>query len=303
MLYTFSEDVKGELCHIKVTEIEAKSELSGFLKSKGILIKTYRGLHVKLEIGFIPAARRVMNLMGIVEVNKEKLTLIKNKLKKKRVQIFIPFSILEKLEVSILRVPSYVFEDWNCFAAFLRGVFVSSGSITDPAKNYHFEIISHNEEFLNTIKNYLSENLGINGKVARFNNNFRFYVKRARDIIELLNFLGAQRNANKMERMVSTREVKGDLNRTINFIEANAKRVADSNAKQINLISSLIDKYGMDVLPEELKQLAILRLENEDLSLSDLGKKFTPPLSKSMVYNRIRKIFKIYEDLEGKRLE
>ncbi|MDK2901016.1 MAG: cell division protein WhiA, partial [Thermosipho sp. (in: thermotogales)] len=145
MLYTFSEDVKGELCHTVVnSELEAKSELAGFLKSRGVIIRSFNDVVVKIEVGFIPAARRIMNLMAIVGTDKKRLTMIKNKLKKKRVQIFIPFSILSKLELDILEIPAYIFEDLGLFGAFLRGVFISTGSVTDPTKNYHFEIISHN---------------------------------------------------------------------------------------------------------------------------------------------------------------
>ncbi|HCF38496.1 MAG TPA: DNA-binding protein WhiA, partial [Thermosipho africanus] len=301
MLYTFSEDVKGELCHTVVnSELEAKSELAGFLKSRGVIIRSFNDVVVKIEVGFIPAARRIMNLMAIVGTDKKRLTMIKNKLKKKRVQIFIPFSILSKLELDILEIPAYIFEDLGLFGAFLRGVFISTGSVTDPTKNYHFEIISHNYKFLNEIQKYLFDNLGILGKIASFGQkNYRFYLKRAKDIIEILYYMGAQRNADKMEKIVSSREIKSDFNRSMNFLTANAKRVGESNAKQIRIIKNLFEKYGEDILNDELKKIALLRLENEDLSLSDLGKLFDPPLSKSMVYNRIKKIFKIYEELES----
>ncbi|ACJ75961.1 hypothetical protein H17ap60334_04617 [Thermosipho africanus H17ap60334] len=305
MLYTFSEDVKGELCHTVVnSELEAKSELAGFLKSRGVIIRSFNDVVVKIEVGFIPAARRIMNLMAIVGTDKKRLTMIKNKLKKKRVQIFIPFSILSKLELDILEIPAYIFEDLGLFGAFLRGVFISTGSVTDPTKNYHFEIISHNYKFLNEIQKYLFDNLGILGKIASFGEkNYRFYLKRAKDIIEILYYMGAQRNADKMEKIVSSREIKSDFNRSMNFLTANAKRVGESNAKQIRIIKNLFEKYGEDILNGELKKIALLRLENEDLSLSDLGKLFDPPLSKSMVYNRIKKIFKIYEELESKNME
>lgn len=305
MLYTFSEDVKGELCHTVVnSELEAKSELAGFLKSRGVIIRSFNDVVVKIEVGFIPAARRIMNLMAIVGTDKKRLTMIKNKLKKKRVQIFIPFSILSKLELDILEIPAYIFEDLGLFGAFLRGVFISTGSVTDPTKNYHFEIISHNYKFLNEIQKYLFDNLGILGKITSFGEkNYRFYLKRAKDIIEILYYMGAQRNADKMEKIVSSREIKSDFNRSMNFLTANAKRVGESNAKQIRIIKNLFEKYGEDILNDELKKIALLRLENEDLSLSDLGKLFDPPLSKSMVYNRIKKIFKIYEELESKNME
>lgn len=305
MLYTFSEDVKGELCHVEInSDFEAKSELSGFLKSRGSIIKSSDDIFVKIEVGFIPAARRIMNLLSRLGTDKKKFTMIKNKLKKKRVQIYIPYVILEKLEFDVLGIPKYIFDDLGLFASFLRGVFISTGSLTDPIKNYHFEIISHNIELLNVIQEYLLKNLGIYGKITKFGNKkFRFYIKRSKDIIEILYFIGAQRNADKMEKIVSSREIKSDFNRSMNFLTANARRVGESNAKQIKVIRELFEKYGQEALPDELRKIAILRLENEDLSLSDLGKLFEPPLSKSMVYNRIMKIFKIYEKLESKKME
>ncbi|SHH19002.1 DNA-binding protein WhiA [Thermosipho atlanticus] len=301
MLFTYSEDVKGELCQLDISSIEeAKSEISGYLKARGIITKTSSDVFINLEVGFIPAARRIMNLLSTIGVDKKKLTMIKNKLKRKRVQIFIPISILEKLSISPLEIPRYIFEDISFFAGFLRGVFVASGSLTDPVKSYHLEIVSHSEELLYTIDEQLFEILGVKGKIIKLNYNYRYYLKKSRDIIEILYFVGAQRAADKMEKIVSSREIKGDFNRSMNFLTANARKVGESNARQIKLIKEIIDKYGLETLPEELRNIAIARLENEDLSLSDLGKLFDPPLSKTMVYNRLRKIYKIYKNLEQK---
>ncbi|MBO8160475.1 MAG: DNA-binding protein WhiA [Thermosipho sp. (in: Bacteria)] len=299
MLFTFSEDVKGELCQLEINSVEeAKSEISGYLKARGIITKTSSDVFINLEVGFIPAARRIMNLLSTIGVDKKRLTMIKNKLKRKRVQIFIPISILEKLEISPIEIPNYIFEDISFFAGFLRGVFVASGSLTDPVKSYHFEIVSYSEDLLGLIDEQLSEILGVKGRIVKLNYNFRYYLKKSRDIIEVLYFMGAQRAADKMEKIVSSREIKGDFNRSMNFLSANAKKVGESNARQIKVIRKIMDKYGIDVLPEELKNIALARIENEDLSLSDLGKLFDPPLSKTMVYNRFKKIFKIYENLE-----
>jgi len=89
--YTFSEEVKGELCQVDVlSQAEAQAEIIGYLKGKGTYVKTSVDSYVLLEVGFIPAARRVMNLLHLLGIDKKKLTLIKNKLQRKRVQIFIP---------------------------------------------------------------------------------------------------------------------------------------------------------------------------------------------------------------------
>ncbi|QTA37344.1 DNA-binding protein WhiA [Thermosipho ferrireducens] len=302
MRYTFSEDVKGEICQLDIsTTEEAKSEIIGYLKAKGTITKTSVEMFVKIEVGFIPSARRIMNLMNIIEIDKKKLTMIKNKLKRKRVQIFIPISVLEKLRISPMNLPEYIFNDVGLFSCFLRGVFVASGSLTDPSKSYHFEIVSYNEDLLNKLKIKINEFLGISGKVVKLNYNFRYYVKRARDIIELLYFMGAQRAADKMERIVQSREIKSDFNRSLNFLSANAKRTGESNARQIEVISEIINRFGIEVLPEELRNIALARLDNEDLSLSELGQLFDPPLTKTMVYNRLKKIFKIHKELTNNK--
>ncbi|MBO8140300.1 MAG: DNA-binding protein WhiA [Thermosipho sp. (in: Bacteria)] len=304
MLYTFSEDVKGELCQLDIGSTdEARSEISGFLKARGIITRTSNDIFINLEVGFIPAARRIMNLLSTIGVDKKRLTMIRNRLKRKRVQIFIPISILEKLSISPIEIPNYIFSDISFFSSFLRGVFVASGSLTDPIKSYHLEIVSHSEELLKVIDKQLVEILGINGRIVKLNYNYRYYIKKSKDIIEILYFMGAQRAADKMEKIVSAREIKGDFNRSMNFLSANAKKVGESNAKQIKLIKRIIEKYGLEILPEDLKNIAIARLENEDLSLSDLGKLFDPPLSKTMVYNRLKKIRKIFENLEMNRSE
>ncbi|MFN6991099.1 MAG: DNA-binding protein WhiA, partial [Fervidobacterium sp.] len=84
MKYTFSEEVKGELCQVEImSSEEAKAELAGYLKGKGILVKTSTDSYISLEVGFIPAARRIMNLMAQLGIDKKRLTMIKNRLQKK----------------------------------------------------------------------------------------------------------------------------------------------------------------------------------------------------------------------------
>ncbi|MFN3691604.1 MAG: DNA-binding protein WhiA [Fervidobacterium sp.] len=298
MKYTFSEEVKGELCQVEImSSEEAKSELAGYLKGKGILVKTSTDSYISLEVGFIPAARRIMNLMAQLGIDKKKLTMIKNRLQKKRVQIFIPSDVLDKIEVSILDIPDIISKDIGFFGAFLRGFFVSTGSITSPAKHYHIEFVSYNLSLLEHINNLLLEMLGISGNIAQLNNNYRYYIKKGKDIQELLELMGAIRGAGVIDRIITSREIKCDINRSLNFIAANAKRTGESNARQIASIQLIKDTIGLEKLPKELRDIAILRLEHEDLSLTELGEYFDPPLTKSMVYNRLKKLMNIAESI------
>jgi len=298
--YTFSEEVKGELCQVEVlSQAEAQAELIGYLKGKGTYVKTSVDSYVLLEVGFIPAARRVMNLLHLLGIDKKKLTLIKNKLQRKRVQIFIPTDILEKLQLSILSMPKEIQEDIGLFGAFLRGFFVASGSVTDPAKNYHFELVSYSEQLLSFVDEKLEEFLGVIGKITKLRYNYRYYLKRGYDIQEVLELIGAIRAASHIEKITTSREIRADINRTLNFLSANAKRTGESNAKQLKIINEVIEKVGLENLPDELRKLVELRLEHEDLTLSELGELFEPPLTKSMVYNRFKKLEKLLERVKG----
>ncbi|MGC8902361.1 MAG: DNA-binding protein WhiA [Fervidobacterium sp.] len=300
MRYTFSEEVKGELCQAEIlSNEEAQAELTGYLKGKGVLVKSSVDVYILLEVGFIPAARRIMTLMHKLGVDKKKLTLLKSKLQRKRVQIFIPISILEKLNVSILEVPDIIQEDIGLFGAFLRGLFVSTGSVTDPSRHYHLEFVLYNESLLRYVDKLLEKMLGISGKISKMNYNYRYYIKRGRDIQEILELMGATRGVAHFEKILTSREIKGDINRSLNFLSANAKRTGESNAKQIDAINFIKQTVGLDALPNDLKELAKLRLENEDLSLTEIGELFDPPLTKSMVYNRIKKIMEFAERLKN----
>ncbi|AMW33088.1 hypothetical protein SAMN04488510_10535 [Fervidobacterium changbaicum] len=300
MKYTFSEEVKGELCQVDVlSQEEARAEIVGYLKGKGTYVKTSVDSYILLEVGFIPAARRVMNLLHILGTDKKKLTLIKNKLQRKRVQIFIPTDILNKLQLSILSMPKEIQEDIGLFGAFLRGFFVASGSVTDPAKNYHFELVSYNEQLLYFIDRKLEDFLGVIGKITKLRYNYRYYLKRGYDIQEVLELMGAIRAASHIEKITTSREIKADINRTLNFLSANAKRTGESNAKQIRVINEVIKRIGLENLPDELRKLALLRLEHEDLPLTELGELFDPPMTKSMVYNRFKRLEKLLEKTKG----
>jgi len=117
-------------------------------------------------------------------------------------------------------------------------------------------------------------------------------------LIEVLHLMGAPLSAKKVEDIVQRRLIVSDVNRSMNFLSANADRIGVSTAKQIRAIQVIDEKIGLDSLEDELRLLAELRLQNEDLSLRELGEMMNPPMSKSMVYSRIRKLIETAESLE-----
>ncbi len=149
---------------------------------------------------------------------------------------------------------------------------------------------------LEKLASALEEVFGIPGKVVRLRYSNRLYYKRSSSILELLHIMGASKSASTVERIIREKEAKGDTNRSFNFIAANATRSAESIVKQIEAIRKIENKLGMDSLPEDLRRVAQARIENEDLSLRELGEILN--MSKMKVYTRLKKLLKIAEGLK-----
>jgi DNA-binding protein WhiA len=117
-------------------------------------------------------------------------------------------------------------------------------------------------------------------------------------LIETLNLIGAIESATLVEQIVQRRSVASDVNRSMNFLSANADRIGISTVKQVRAIEIIDQSIGIDSLEDDLKKLAKLRIENEDLSLRELGEMMEPKMSKSMIYSRMRKIMQLADKIE-----
>ncbi len=299
---TFSETLKEELSNLELEGFEEiKAELSGFLKARGSHRITSNMMVVALSS--ISASRRFIRLVDALkrEFNREISISTRRLDKRKRIEIAVsidPFVDLRwRRDPSPSDIPEYITLDPELIGCFVRGMFMAGGSMANPRKHYHFEIVTFSEELLENVQKALSNLFGISGNVVKLRYSYRLYYKSSRDILELLNLMGAIETASKLERIMREKEAKSDVNRTYNFISANAVRSGTSIAKQIEAIRKIDKTVGLERLPEDLRRIARLRLENEDLSLRELGEILDPPMTKTMVYNRLKKIMKIAEEL------
>ncbi len=304
---SFTSEVKVELCDIKIEKTLARAEFSGFLKFKGML-EIGKNTHLELPVKSICAARRVKNLLLVMDEKSVAIFYHEEK-KLKRGKIFL-FKIsvkdistfLSKLYINTLgEVKRELFEDPVIFSAFLRGAFISSGSVVDPARHHHLELYHNKIEILEKIMKKLENFFGIYGHIAAVKYGYRFYIKNGNMIEEFLNLIGAPNAARKVHNVLLESRIRSDITRSLNFIEANSKRSGSASLKQIKAIMEVDKEMGLDSLDPELRDVARARLENPERSLRELGNLFDPPLSKSMIHRRLQKIMKLSEK-RGRKL-
>ncbi len=183
-----------------------------------------------------------------------------------------------------------------CKRAYLRGAFLSAGSVNDPAKNYHFEIICRTEDTAARLKKVM-EGLGLAPGITDRKGASVIYLKEAESIVTALGLMGASRAVLAFEDARVLKDMRGQVNRHVNCETANISKTVGAGLRQIEAIRRIEQERGLDSLPDGLKALAILRLENPDLPLAALGELADPPLGKSGVNHRLRRIVEISEGL------
>ena len=180
--------------------------------------------------------------------------------------------------------------------ALVRGAFMSSGSVNNPKNVYHLEIVFNNEENAMKIKKAL-ECEEIESKVLKRKNIFLLYIKDGENISKFLAFIGANKSVLEFEDERVIKDMRNRVNRLVNCETANLNKTISSSVKQIEDIKLIKQKKKFDKLTVKEQELANLRLENPDLSLSELGKLLEIPISKSGVNHRLEGIAKLAEEL------
>ena len=180
--------------------------------------------------------------------------------------------------------------------AIVKGVFLGSGSVTDPNKQYHLEITfeeKNNAEYiLNICKTY-----GVSLKILELENKVQLYIKDGEEISKFLALLGANKGVLSFEDVRITKEIKNNVNRLVNCETANLNKIVNASVNQVNDIKLIQKLNKFEELPSDLKEVAILRLENPDVSLKVLGELLENPIGKSGVNHRLKRIHEFAEEL------
>ena len=178
----------------------------------------------------------------------------------------------------------------------VKGAFLGAGSVTDPNKQYHLEIFFREKNNAEYILN-ICKSFDVNLKLFENNNSYVLYIKEGEEISKFLALIGANKGVMKFEDIRITKEIKNNVNRLVNCETANLNKVVNASVNQINDIKLIQKLKKFDELPDYLKEIATVRLENPDMSLKDLGALLDTPLGKSGVNHRLKKIHEIAEEL------
>lgn len=189
-----------------------------------------------------------------------------------------------------------------CRRAFIRGAFLAAGSISDPEKSYHFEIVCASMEKAGQLQGIIAS-FGLDARIVLRKKYFVVYMKEGSQIVDILNVMEAPVSLMNLENIRILKEMRGQVNRQVNCETANINKTVSAAVKQLSDITLIRDTVGFSRLPEGLAQIARLRLEKPEASLKELGEALDPPVGKSGVNHRLRKLSVMAEALREQAAE
>ncbi len=185
-----------------------------------------------------------------------------------------------------------------CKRAFIRGAFLSAGSMSDPEKSYHFEIVCPSEEKATQLRDVIND-FDFDAKIVARKKNYVVYIKEGAQIVDILNVMEAHVALMNLENVRIIKEMRNSVNRQVNCETANINKTVNAAVRQIEDIQYIEERVGLDSLPENLREIAEIRLKYPDAALKELGAYLQPPVGKSGVNHRLRKIADIAGKLRG----
>ncbi|RGZ01838.1 DNA-binding protein WhiA [Clostridium sp. AM58-1XD] len=203
--------------------------------------------------------------------------------------------IIENLSV----VKNVVTQQVCCRRAFIRGAFLASGSISDPEKFYHFEIVCATEEKASQLQHMMAS-FDLDAKIIMRKKYFVVYIKEGSQIVDLLNVMEAPVSLMELENIRILKEMRNSVNRQVNCETANINKTVSAAVKQMEDISYIQDTIGLDSLPDNLSEIARERLSRPEATLKELGEALDPPVGKSGVNHRLRKLSELAEKLRDR---
>ena len=185
-----------------------------------------------------------------------------------------------------------------CQRAFLRGAFLSVGSISDPRKAYHLEFVCPTMEKAEQLRDVI-QGFEVPAKIVTRKKYKVVYLKEGSGIVDLLSVMEAHVSLMKLENLRILKEMRNSINRRVNCETANISKTVSAASRQISDIEFLRDTIGFSKLPAQLQEMAQVRLENPDAPLKDLGRLLDPPVGKSGVNHRLRKLSELAESVRN----
>lgn len=289
---TFSQQVKAELCEPRV-----ERKCCAVAEAYGILMycHTFSPKLIRIITASDEFAQRLPHLFkrafslgfdelpeGVSGKRSFKIT------DEKKIQIIYD-TFGNDVSSPALHINFGVLEEACCKASFIRGAFLAGGSVTDPGKRYHLELATSHYSVSREAYSILLD-MGFSPKEAERKGNHLLYFKKSEHIEDLLTTIGASNCAMELMSAKIEKDMKNSINRKVNCDSANADKVVAAAAQQMEAIRRIDKLYGLDSLPDKLQEAALLRFANPEASLADLAMLSYPPVSKSCLSHRLKKL-------------
>jgi len=180
-----------------------------------------------------------------------------------------------------------------CRKSYLKGAFLGAGAVSDPKKGYHMEFKCGSKGFANDMKKLIETFYGLSCGISERRGKYVVYMKKASNIGDTFVLMGGDKFKLELENTMLEKHYSGKAARITNFDDANSDRAIDAAGKQVEAIKALKRSGKYDSMPAKLKEIAELRLKNPELTIKQLGEKLDPPLKKSGVNNRLKRIMEL----------
>lgn len=304
---SFSADTKAELCRIRIDKkCCAVAECYGVL----LYCNTFSPTEIRIITASADFAARLPKLFKKAfaldfdclpksETNGKATLLItdRNKIKK----IFEAFGA--EVDSTLTHHINFgVIEESCCRLSFIRGAFLAGGSVTDPERSFHLELATGHRSVSREMNSVMLE-CGFSPREAERKGNSLLYFKQADAVSDFLTAIGASVMAMSVITAKVEKEMRNTITRRVNCDTANADKVVAAAAEQVNAIRFIIKEYGLDALPDTLKDAALLRIANPEGSLADLAQLSSPPVTKSCLSHRLKKIIALAEEAQARNGE
>ncbi|MDD5945827.1 MAG: DNA-binding protein WhiA [Clostridia bacterium] len=310
---SFSSNVKSELSHHFGNARHCNiAEVAAILNMCGHIAFICDKFCVKIQTENPAAARKYFTLLKkTFNIDSEVLTRRNSQLKKNMVyMLFInndeqARKMLQACgllhyaagEVRIeRRIDELVVNSVCCKRAYIRGAFLASGSISDPEKMYHLEFACSDEDYSESLKELINS-FGLDAKTVKRKEHYIVYLKEGEQIVDLLNIMEAHKALMDLENIRILKDMRNNVNRKVNCETANLSKTVSAAVRQTEDIELILERMDLSQLPQSLSDIARLRLEYPDASLKELGQLLSPPVGKSGVNHRLRKLADIADSL------
>lgn len=310
---SFSGDVKEELLsvcgngrHCQIAELAAYFSYCGFMKksNSGHMVIGITAENKAIATKCFTLIKKTFNIYSGILIRKHSFS---SKILSYEIQIEKPDEIKEVLmaikkykesEEPVLCscVDKLLLKKDCCRRAFIRGTYLAIGSMSNPEKGYHMEFVFDHEdmaeEFIQILKTF-----SIGAKMVLRKKNYVVYIKDGEEIVDMLNIMGAHISLMNLENTRIMKDMRNSINRRVNCETANIAKTVNAATKQVEDIMFIRKNYGLHKLPDNLRQVAEVRLAYPEASLVELSQLMDPPVGKSGVNHRLRKLSELAERL------